>query len=98
MNLRALKILVTVLGLLLVAGIVLLVGAIGARLARRAPPPIASFTAPPVTLPQGAKIEAVGAGPDRIVLDIVLVDGTRQLIVLDATTGRQIGTIPLRPD
>jgi hypothetical protein len=96
MNLRTLKILVAVLGVLLVVGVVGLVSAIGMRLSHRASPPVADFTAPPVALPQGAKIEAVGAGPDRIVLDIVLLDGTRQLIVLDATTGRQIGTIPLR--
>jgi len=98
MNLRALKTLVAVMGVLLVAGVVGLVVAIAMRVAHRAPPPVAAFTAPPVTLPQGAKIEAVGAGPDRIVLDVVLFDGTRQLIVLDATTGRQIGTIPLRQD
>jgi uncharacterized protein DUF6476 len=96
MNLRSLKILVAVLGMLLVAGVVGLVVAISMRLSHQAAPPVAAFTAPPVTLPQGAKIEAVGAGPDRIVLDMVLLDGTRQLIILDATTGRQIGTVPLR--
>ena len=98
MNLGALKILVAVLGVLLVAGVVGLIVAIGMRPSHRASPPVAAFTAPPVTLPQGAKIEAVGAGSDRIVLDIVLLDGKRQLIVLDATTGRQIGTIPLRQE
>ena len=96
MNLQALKILVAVLGILLAAGVAGLIVAIGMRVSHRAAPPAAAFTAPPVTLPQGAKIEAVGAGPDRIVIDMVLLDGTRQLIVLDATTGHQIGTIPLR--
>jgi hypothetical protein len=98
MNIRALKILVVAMGVLLVAGVVALVVAIGARLSHRPAPPVAAFTAPPVTLPHGAKIEAVGAGPNQIVLDLLLLDGTRQLITLDMATGRLIGTIPLRQD
>jgi hypothetical protein len=34
------------------------------------------FTAPPIALPKGAKIEAMSIGPDRIVLNIVLADGS----------------------
>ena len=34
--------------------------------------------------------------PERLVVDIVLPDGTRQLLILDLTTGRRLGTIPLR--
>jgi Family of unknown function (DUF6476) len=98
MNIRALKTLVAALGVLLVAGVVALVAAIGMRLSHRVPPPVAAFNAPPAMLPHGAKIEAVGAGADRIVLDIVLSDGTRQLIILETPSGRLIGTIPLRQD
>jgi hypothetical protein len=93
MNMRGLKILVAVMGMMLVAGVAVIVVAIAARLSHR--PPAAAFTAPPVALPKGAKVETVGAGPDRIVLDIVLADGARQLIVLDLQTGRLLGTIPL---
>jgi hypothetical protein len=98
MNIRGLKLLVAVMGVMLVAGVAALVGAIALRLSHRVPPPAIAFTAPPVALPSGAKIEAVGAGPDRIALAIVLADGTRQLVILDTPTGRLIGTIPLRQD
>jgi hypothetical protein len=98
MNLRALKVLVTVMGITLIAGIAVLVATIAARLSHRAPALPTAFTAPPASLPKGAKIETIGAGPDRIILDLLLSDGTRQLMILDAQTGRLIGTIPLRQE
>src|SRR5438309_897805 len=36
------------------------------------------------------------AGPDRLVIDLLLADGTRQLLIIDLATGRRLGTIPLR--
>jgi hypothetical protein len=38
----------------------------------------------------------MSTGPDRVVLDVVLADGNRQLLVIDLATGRRIGMIPLR--
>jgi hypothetical protein len=35
-------------------------------------------------------------GSDRIVLQVDLVDGSVQLIVIDLASGRQLGTIPLQ--
>jgi hypothetical protein len=98
MNARSLKLLVVLMGVLLVVGFAALIATIAVRLSHRAPPPQEAFTAPPISLPHGAKIESIGTGPDRIVLDISLSDGTRQLVVLDIRTGRLIGTIPLRPE
>ena len=95
MNLRLLKILVTVMGVMLVIGVVALAAAIAARMSRHAPPPGSTFTAPPIALPAGGKIEALSTGPDRIVLDVALPDGTTQLLVIDLQTGRLLGTIPL---
>jgi hypothetical protein len=95
MNLRLLKTLVVVMGVLLVAGAVVLAAAIATRLSHHAPPPANAFIAPPVALPPGAKIEAMSTGADRIVLDVALADGTRQLLVIDLPTGRLLGTIPL---
>jgi hypothetical protein len=91
---RGLKILVVVMGVMLVGGIAALVAAIAVRLSHRAPP-ASAFTAAPTALPKGAKIEAMSTGPDRIVLDLVLPDGTRQLLVIDLQTGRRLGAIPL---
>jgi len=95
---RTLKILVVVMGVMLVAGIVILIVTIAGRVSsNRAGPGISPpFAAPPIDLPQGARIEAMAVGPDRLVLDVVLADGTRQLLVLDLVTGRQLGMIPLR--
>jgi hypothetical protein len=92
---RGLKILVTVMGVLLVGGFAALAAIIAVRLSHRAPPPPVAFTAPPIALPHGAKIETMSTGADRIVLDILLADGARQLVVLDLQTGRLVGTIPL---
>jgi hypothetical protein len=92
---RALKILVVAMGVLLVVGFIALVAAIAVRLSHRAPAPGAAFTAPALTLPPGAKIERVSTGPDRIVLAVTLPDGTQQLLVIDLQTGQLLGTIPL---
>jgi len=91
---RSLKILVVVMGVLLVGGTAALVAAIAVRLSQRGPA-AATFAAPPVALPNGARIEAMSTGPDRIVLNVLLVDGARELVVIDLHTGRQLGTIPL---
>lgn len=91
---RGLKILVVAMGILLVAGVAVLVGAIALRLSHRGAA-LAAFTAPPIALPRGATIEAISTGADRIVLELRLPDGTRQLVVVDLASGRELGTIPL---
>ncbi len=57
--------------------------------------PVQSFTAPPIDIPRGARIETIAAGSDRLVLDLVLPDGNRELVVIDLANGRKLGTIPL---
>jgi hypothetical protein len=95
---RTLKIAVIVMGVMLVVGVVVLIGAIGARAPHKPSEAAAKpeFVAPPIDLPAGARIEAMTAGPDRLVLDLLFADGTRQLLVLDLVTGRKLGAIPLR--
>jgi hypothetical protein len=96
MNLRSLKILVAVMGLLLVAGVVMLAVAIAARLGHRPALPGEAFTSPPITLPRGASIEKMSVGSDRIVLEILLADRSAELVVIDLATGRLIGIFPLK--
>jgi hypothetical protein len=97
MNLRFLKTLVVVMGVLLVLGIAALVATVAARLSHRAgPPSAASFTAPAIELPHGSKIETTTIGSDRIVLQVDLVDGSVELVVIDLATGHQIGIVPLK--
>ena len=98
MPVRGLKIAVVVMGVMLVVGVVVLIGAIAARVSHKTaePAPRPVFTAEPIELPAGARIESMTAGTDRLVLDVLLADGTRQLLILDLASGRRIGTIPLR--
>ena len=95
---RTLKILVVVMGVMLVAGVAILIVAVAGRVSpnRAVLATLSPFAAPVIDLPQGARIEAMAVGPDRFVVDVVLADGTRQLLILDLVTGRRIGTIPLR--
>ena len=95
---RALKIAVIVMGVLLVVGTVVLIGAIAARVSHKGSEPAMprAFVAQPIDLPPGSRIEAMTAGPDRLVIDLLLADGTRQLLFLDLGTGQRLGTIPLR--
>jgi len=95
---RTLKTLVVVMGVMLVAGIAVLIVTVAGRVSHNGPAPATAppFAAPPIDLPQGARIETLAVGPERLVVDIVLPDGTRQLLILDLTTGRRLGTIPLR--
>jgi hypothetical protein len=96
MNQRALKILVTVMTVLLVAGIAALAVGIAGKLSHRPPLPAEVATAPPITLPHGASIERMSTGPDRIVLEVMLADGSAELVVVDLATGRLVGIFPLK--
>ena len=93
----ALKALVIIMGLMVLAGLTLLGAIIVGRLAHRPPPPpAAAFAAPAIELPAGARVERMSLGAERLVLDIALPDGNRELLVIDLATGRRLGTIPLR--
>jgi hypothetical protein len=37
----------------------------------------------------------MSTGSDRLVIDLVLPDGNRRLVIIDLATGRLLGTIPL---
>lgn len=95
---RALKIAVIVMGVLLVVGTVALIAAIATRASHKSSEPASrpEYAAPPIDLPAGSRIEAMTAGPDRLVIDLLLVDGTRQLLIINLATGRRLGAIPLR--
>jgi hypothetical protein len=94
---RALKVLVIVMGVMIVAGFVTLIVVIAGRASRGGPgsAPSQPFAASPIELPKGARIETMRVGGDRLIIDLVLPDGNRQLIIIDLATGRSLGTIPL---
>jgi hypothetical protein len=88
-------------GILLVGGFIALIVSIAYMTKHRqstvpeaavAPAP---YAAPPIELPAGARIETMALGADRLVLNIIIQDGNRELLVLDLASGRRLGTIPL---
>jgi hypothetical protein len=93
---RALKALVVVMGIMLIGGFAVLVAVIIGRVSRGGTSP-RSFAATAIDIPQGARIEAMTAGTDRLVLDLALPEDRRQLVVIDLATGARLGTIELRP-
>jgi len=90
---RALKTLVVVMGIMLIGGFAALVAVIAGRLSHYSPP--RSF-ATAIDIPRGARIEGIATGADRLVLDVVLPEGSRQLLVIDLTTGVRLGIVELR--
>ena len=94
---RALKILVVVMGVMLVVGFAALVAGIAARVSRSGSSPVRVFAARPIDIPRGARIEAITAASDRLVLGLELPDGNRQLLIIDLATGARLGTVELRP-
>ncbi len=95
---RALKILVVVMGVMILIGVATLLVVIAGRVSRGGPATASSqpFAAVPIELPSGARIETMSVATDRLVIDLVLPDGNRQLVIIDLATGRILGTIPLR--
>jgi hypothetical protein len=97
-SLRALKVLVVVMGIMLVVGLAALVAVIAGRVSRG--PPAMSGSRPvaaaPLDLPAGTRIETIGVGAERLVLAVVLPDGARELVIVDIASGRRLGSIPLR--
>jgi hypothetical protein len=90
---RTLKVLVVVMGIMLIGGFAALVAVIAGRLSHNNTP--RSF-ATAIDIPRGARIEAMAAGVDRLVLDVVLPEGGRQLLVIDLTNGARLGMVELR--
>lgn len=96
---RALKILVVVMGVMLVGGFIALIVSIAYMAKHRtpiAPVDAAPYAAPAIDLPAGARIETMALGGDRLVLNIATPDGHHELLLLDLASGRRLGAIPLR--
>ena len=99
MPLRALKILVVVMGVMLVVGFAALIIGIAGKVSHRSPP-VADRHAPlsaALEIPRGARVEAMTTAQDRLILDLVLPDSARQIVLIDLATGARVGTIALHP-
>lgn len=95
---RALKILVTVMGVVIVVGFGAVIAVVAGRIARREPArAVPAFAGGTIAVPAGARVEAMTASADRLILDLALPDGAHRIIILDSATGARLGTIDLRP-
>jgi hypothetical protein len=90
---RALTILVAVMTVLIVIATGAVVFGIAQKLGARRAASVASAT---VSIPAGARVEAMTATADRLVLALALPDGSRQVLVIDLATGRNVATIRLQ--
>jgi uncharacterized protein DUF6476 len=98
---RALKILVVVMGVMLVGGTAALIAAIIDRASRHTPttsaPPPRGFEHVAVALPPGARVVAAELAGDRILVRLARAEGGEALIIIDAKSGAALGTIDLLP-
>ena len=90
---RALKALVIGMGVLIVAGIVVLVYAIVDKAAETG---TMTFAPAEIVIPKGAEIAETALGDGRIAVRLTMADGSGRLILIDAATGRVTGTMELR--
>jgi uncharacterized protein DUF6476 len=94
---QGLKVLVVVMGVMIVIGTAALIAGIASKMSHNRSPAGAThpFVASAINIPRGARIEAMTAGPNRLILDLALPDGERRLVVIDLATGTRLGTIEL---
>jgi hypothetical protein len=93
---RALKVLVVVMGILLVGGLVVLVVTIVNRAARPGEAARPGFGTVVVDLPAGAVLAGRDVVGDRIVLTLALPGGGHRLLVFEPRSGAVLGSLELR--
>ena len=93
---RALKVLVVVMGALLVGGTVALIMAIVVRVERRAAlAPPAAPASHRVVLPPASRIIATTLAGERLLVRLALADGGEELVLFDACSGAEVAVIEL---
>ncbi|HJU19707.1 MAG TPA: DUF6476 family protein [Stellaceae bacterium] len=95
---RGVTILAIVMGVMLIVGTIVLIAVIISRVEH--PPSrtatVRPYGAAPIEIPRGARIEGMTTGEGRLVLDLALPQGDRELVVIDLANGTRVGTIELR--
>jgi hypothetical protein len=84
-------------GVILVVGFGVVIAVVAGRMSRGGTAMNADrpFPTTATEIPRGARVEAMTTAPNRLILDLILPDGERQLVILDAATGARLGTIEL---
>jgi hypothetical protein len=91
---RALTTLVAVMAVLIVIATAAVVVGIAEKFGARHTGAVAGAT---IAVPRGARLEAVTSSDNRLILALLLADGSRQLLVIDLKAGRKLATIVLQP-
>lgn len=91
---RALKILVVVMGVMIVAGVVTLAMVIAQRLAGAAG---GGFTERSVEVPAGARVIGAAPGEGRLALTLEMPDGSVRIELIDLRTGKSTGALAIAP-
>jgi hypothetical protein len=97
---RALTVFVVVMGVIIVVGFGVVAAVIAGRMAHGGAPAagvMQPFRTTAIDIPKGARVEAMTASPDRLVVDLLLPDGERRLVIIDLASGARVGTIELHP-
>lgn len=94
---RALKLLVIALGVLLAVGVAGLAAAVIWRVNHAPAPPPSGPAAARIALPPGAKVVGTDVAAGRIVVRSDLPGGGTRLDVFDLATGAKLSTIELAP-
>lgn len=94
---RGLTVFVVVMGVVIVIGFAAVIATIVGRLARGDGGSVHAFAAAPIAIPKGARVAAMTAAANRLVLRLELPGGGQQILILDLASGRRLGTIALEP-
>lgn len=95
-----LKVLVIVMGLLIVAGFVVIAAEIARRMSSpggvRSPAASAAFTQR-IALPSGAQVVSMESVGDRLVVHVRTADGQSTAYIIDPRSGALLGTVDFPP-
>ena len=94
-----LKVLVIVMGLLIVAGFVVIAAEIARRMStpNAARPPASGAFAERIALPPGARVVSMNAVGDRLVVHVETQGGPSAAYIVDPRNGTLLGTVEFPP-
>lgn len=100
-NMKPLVALVIIMGVLIVAGIVVIVVTIVSRMSgdRTANSPVATqFAVADLAVPAGCQVMETTTAADRLILRLGTGERCNQVLIVDMSTGKLLGTLRLVPN
>jgi hypothetical protein len=96
-SLRILIAIVIIMGLLIIAGLIVIVVTITSRIMGASSTAITTQWSSKIHLDEGSIVGNPVAGGDRLFIKIKIKDGSTNILVFDAETGKQLGKLQLEP-